>query len=253
MCEIRKIKNVASCFTYALDWWKDLCDYDEDPLTWKDMKHCMHNEFVSDSYYMKLICELHHLKQHDKAINEYYHELNTFLLHCGLDEPKKGKKEIFLNGLNDEIHDIVVEVKYNSLNDLFSFSCEVERKTKYEIHKLAKIKMDACLAEIEQIDTHILEAIFATNFIQDVKNKDERNNMLNQNDHKLAPFLYMSPHTQKVNKGNAMCSMISQGGKKVDKPNLSTADTILEQSIVEHIPYLPLSGCLVVSCDKEEL
>jgi hypothetical protein len=41
--------------------------------------------------------------------------------------------------------------------------------------------------------------------------------------------------------------------KKIDKPNLSTVDTILEQSIVEHIPYLPLYGCLVVSCDKEEL
>ncbi|KAL5672225.1 hypothetical protein ACJX0J_016531, partial [Zea mays] len=27
---------------------------------------------------------------------------------------------------------------------------------------------------------------------------------------------------------------------------------IQDQSIVEHIPYLPLSGCLVVSCDKEE-
>jgi hypothetical protein len=93
------------------------------------------------------------------------------LLHCGLDESKKGKKEIFLNGHNDEIHDIVVEVKYNSLNDLFSLSCEVERKNKYERHKLAKIKMDACLAEIEHIDTNILEVMFATNFIQDVKTR----------------------------------------------------------------------------------
>jgi hypothetical protein len=37
--------------------------------------------------------------------------LNTLLLHCGLDESEKRKKKRFLNGLNDEIHDIVVDMK----------------------------------------------------------------------------------------------------------------------------------------------
>jgi hypothetical protein len=37
------------------------------------------------------------------------------------------RKGRFLNGLKDEIHD-VVDKKYNSLNDLFSLACEVESK-----------------------------------------------------------------------------------------------------------------------------
>jgi hypothetical protein len=58
-----------------------------------------------------------------------------------------------------------------------------------------------------------------------------------------------------VNKGNGMCSMISQGEKKIDAPNLSTYHAIADQSILEHISYLPLSHdvCLIVPCDKEEL
>jgi hypothetical protein len=92
MHETRKIKNVVSCFTsYALDWWKYLCDYDEDPLTCKDMKCCMQNIFFSDSYSMKLIYDLHHLKQ-GKRVREYYDALNNLLLYCGLDEYDKRKK-----------------------------------------------------------------------------------------------------------------------------------------------------------------
>lgn len=43
MCEIN---NIVSCFTsFALNWWNDLYDQDEDPLTWEDMNCCMQNEF----------------------------------------------------------------------------------------------------------------------------------------------------------------------------------------------------------------
>jgi hypothetical protein len=96
------------------------------------MKHCMQNKFVSASYSMKLICDLHHLKQQDKTVKEYFVALNTILLHCGLDESGNRKKQRVLNGLNDKIHHIVIDMKYNSLNDLFSVACEVESKIKYD-------------------------------------------------------------------------------------------------------------------------
>jgi hypothetical protein len=52
----------------------------------------MRNEFVFDSYSMKLICDLHHLKQHDKSVKEYYDALNT-IVHCGLDETEKERED----------------------------------------------------------------------------------------------------------------------------------------------------------------
>jgi hypothetical protein len=67
-----------------------------------------------------------------------------------------------------------------------------------------------------------VEVVFATNLIHDVKNKNERNNMLEENMYKLASFSHVSPCIEKVNKGtyhviwhnnykgNDMCSMISQ-------------------------------------------
>jgi hypothetical protein len=66
---------------------------------------------------MRLICDLHHLKQHDKTVKEYYDALKTSLLYCGLDESEKAKKIRFLNSLNVDIYDILVDMKYSSLND----------------------------------------------------------------------------------------------------------------------------------------
>lgn len=38
--------------------------------------------------------------------------------------------------------------------------------------------------------------------------------MLEENEHKLASSSYVTPCNEKVNKGNDMCSIISQGEKK---------------------------------------
>ena len=58
LCDRRKIKNATSSLTsYALLWWKNLCYYDENPQTQKDMKQTMRGQFVSDSHSIKLICE----------------------------------------------------------------------------------------------------------------------------------------------------------------------------------------------------
>jgi hypothetical protein len=67
------------------------------------MKYRVWNEFVFYSYSMKLICNLHHLKQYTKTIKEYYDVLNTLLLYYGLDECEKAKKKIFLNSFNVDI------------------------------------------------------------------------------------------------------------------------------------------------------
>ena len=133
MCDKRKIKNAASSLTScALIWWKDLCDYGEVPHTWKNMKQFMRDEFVPTSHSIKLICELQYLQQHDKTVEEYYDALNTLLLRCGLHESQEIKKIRFLNGLNNDIQNILVDIKHNSLYDLFDLLVKLRKKIKFD-------------------------------------------------------------------------------------------------------------------------
>jgi len=235
MCDKRKIKNAASSLTsYALIWWKDLCDYEEDPQTWKNMKQYMRDEFVPTSHSIKLICELHYLQQHDKTVEEYYDALNTLLLRCGLDESQEAKKIRFLNGLNNDIWDILIDMEYNSLYDLFDLACEIEKQIKY----------DTYLAEIEHHDTHIVEVPLATNLTHDVESEDEKANTLEENEQDL----------EHANRGNDMSDDSTQSEHNFDAP-LLTIHAISEQSIVEPFSDFPLSkdDCFDVPCDKEEL
>jgi hypothetical protein len=48
--ERRKLRNVASTLTNnTLVWWKHLCEFDELPKTWNDMKILMRKTFVDSS------------------------------------------------------------------------------------------------------------------------------------------------------------------------------------------------------------
>lgn len=77
---------------------------------------------------------------------------------------------------------------------------------------------------------------------------------MEENEHKLASFSYVTPCVEKVNKGNDVCSMNSQGEKKIYEQNMSTVHAIVEQSILGHSSSLTSSSddCLV-PCDKKEL
>jgi hypothetical protein len=63
ICERRKIRNVASVLTNdSLAWWKHLCDYDELPKTWNDVKILTRKTFVDSSPASKLNFEIHSLE-----------------------------------------------------------------------------------------------------------------------------------------------------------------------------------------------
>ena len=245
MCNRRKIKNAASSLTScALIWWKDLCDYEEDPRTWRDMKRYMRDEFVPTSHSEKLLFELQCLQQHDKTVTEYYEILETLLLRCGLDESEEAFEIRFLNGLDKKIQDILVDMEYNSLSDLFYLACEIEKQIKY----------DTCLAEIEHHDTHIVDVPLATNLTQDVESEDERDNTLEKNDRDLASFPRWPQCTEHVKRGNDVSDNFTQGEQNFGALNLSITHAIVEQSIVEPFPKMPLtkSDCLAAPCNKEE-
>ena len=56
-------------------------------------------------------------------------------------------------------------------------------------------------------------------------------------------------------KGNDICATVTQGEHSFDAQDLSVVHTIVEQSLVEYFPILPLSqdDYLAVICDKGEL
>ena len=76
------------------------------------------------------------LNQGSRTVREYYHELKTRLLRCGLEEHAEATENRFLSGLNQEIQDILVHKEYNSLPHLFILACKVERQIeeKLRIH-----------------------------------------------------------------------------------------------------------------------
>jgi hypothetical protein len=123
--------------------------------------------------------------------------VRLWLLYCGLDESERAKKKIFLNGRNANIYYILVDMKYSSLNGLFSLAREVEYKIKYKTQELVKIEDNTCFAEIEHLGTHIMDVLFATNLTHDIKNKGGRNNMLEENGHKLGLFFHTCNHALK--------------------------------------------------------
>jgi hypothetical protein len=64
ICERRKLRNVASTLTNdALVWWKHLCESDELPKTWNDVKILMRKTFVDSSHASNLNSEIHSLEE----------------------------------------------------------------------------------------------------------------------------------------------------------------------------------------------
>jgi len=188
---------------------------------------------------------MQYLQQHDKTVKKYYDELHNLLLRCGLHESEKARIRRFLNGLNNDIYDILGDMQYNSLHDLFILACGIENDIKYERQQFTKIEYDVCVAEIEHHDTQHIESSFATNHEQDIEINDERDNMLIEDEH----------CTNYVYTGNDIGAKITQGEEIFDAPNMSTNHVSEEQSTVESCDnfLLPQDDCAALPCDKEEL
>jgi hypothetical protein len=64
ICKRRKLRNVASTLTNdALVWWKHLCESDELPKTWNNVKILMRKSFVDSSPASNLNFEIHSLEE----------------------------------------------------------------------------------------------------------------------------------------------------------------------------------------------
>ena len=165
------------------------------------------------------------------------------LLRCGLHESENAKIKRFLNGLNNDIYDVLCDVQYNSLHDLFTLACDIKNEIEYERQQSTKIEPNVCVAEIQHHDTQHIEGSFATNHTEDIESNNERDNTLTEDEHCI----------NHVYTDNDMGEKITRGEKIFVAPNLTTVHAIIEQFIVEHFSDIPLSlnYCLAAPCEKE--
>ena len=88
----------------------------------------MRARFVPSYHARDLLHRLQQFRQGNKSVEEYYQELQTSMLRCGLVETEDAAMARFVGGLNREIQDILAYKEYNSIDRLFHLACKVERE-----------------------------------------------------------------------------------------------------------------------------
>jgi hypothetical protein len=97
--ERRKLQNVASALTNnALTWWKHLCEFDELPKTWNDVKILMRKTFVDSYPASNLNFEIHSLEEEPTIASPIVHNI---LQKVNI----KQEKEQVMNELDTSIFD----------------------------------------------------------------------------------------------------------------------------------------------------
>jgi hypothetical protein len=76
ICERRKLRNIANALTNnALAWWKCLCESDELPKIWNDVKILMRKIFVDSSLVTNLNFEIHSLEEEPTIASPIVHNI----------------------------------------------------------------------------------------------------------------------------------------------------------------------------------
>jgi hypothetical protein len=86
----------------------------------------MHIRFVPPHYQHDLLKKLARLEQGKNSIEEYYQELQTGMIRCGIEEDNEALLARFFRGLNKEIQTILDYKEYNTITRLFHLACKAE-------------------------------------------------------------------------------------------------------------------------------
>lgn len=134
--EAKKVKLAAIAFTdHALVWWDELLSerrrYHERPVkTWDDRKAIMRRRYVPNHYYRQLHNKLQRLVQGSKSVDEYYKYMEVAMSRDNVQEDHEVTMARFLNGLNQDIQDVVEMEEYVKLTDMVHKAVKVERQLK---------------------------------------------------------------------------------------------------------------------------
>jgi hypothetical protein len=130
--EQKKVKLVIIEFTeYALIWWDQIVisrrRNGELPVqTWGEMKVLMRRRFVPNHYYKDLYLKLQGLNQGYKTVDEYHKEIA--MIRANVVEDREATMATILNGLNQDIANVVELQHYVELEDMVHMATKVERQ-----------------------------------------------------------------------------------------------------------------------------
>ena len=76
----------------------------------------------------ELLQKLQRLRQGKNSVEEYYQELQTGMIRCGIVEENEAMLARFMGGLNREIQMILEYKEYTNFTRLFHLACKAERE-----------------------------------------------------------------------------------------------------------------------------
>src|SRR3954468_8720992 len=127
--EERRVPAAVCAFTsFACVWWSEHCRLYPFPATWAALKTTMRTRWVPPYYQRELLQKLQRLRHGKNYVEEYYQELQTGLIRCGIVEENESMLARFLGGLNREIQTILDYKDYNNITRLFHLACKAERE-----------------------------------------------------------------------------------------------------------------------------
>ena len=131
--EDRRVAAAVCEFTsFASIWWSEHCRlyHDNIPTTWAALKTAMRTRWVPPYYQRELLQKLQRLRQGKNSVEEYYQELQTGMIRCGIVEDNEAMLARFMGGLNREIQTILEYKDYNNITRLFHLACKAEREVR---------------------------------------------------------------------------------------------------------------------------
>ena len=85
--EERRVAAAVCAFTsFACVWWSEHCRLYPIPTTWAALKTAMRTRWVPPYYQRELLQKLQRLRQGKNSVEEYYQELQTGMIRCGIVE-----------------------------------------------------------------------------------------------------------------------------------------------------------------------
>ena len=111
--EEKKVKLAVIEFTdYVIIWWDQLVmnrrrNYERLIETWAEMKATMRRWFVPSHYYRDLYQKLQSLTQVYRSVDDYHKEMEIAMIRANVEEDKEATMARFLNGLNQDIANVV--------------------------------------------------------------------------------------------------------------------------------------------------
>ena len=86
----------------------------------------MRTRWVPPYQQRELLQKLQRLRQGKNSVEEYYQELQTGMIRCGIVEEKEAMLACFMGGLNREIQTILECKEYTNITRLFHLACKAE-------------------------------------------------------------------------------------------------------------------------------